>query len=84
VRARSLEVWEAMIVSLVHAYDPERVIIGGGILAGAGDFFADLAGSVRARAHTPWGAIGIVPARLGDDAALVGCDILARERGLQS
>jgi glucokinase len=82
IRARTIEVWTAMIVNLIHAYDPDRVIVGGGILAGADQFFPELVGSVKALAHTPWGEVDIVPANLGDDAALVGCDVLAREPGL--
>jgi glucokinase len=84
LRSRTIGVWAAMVVNLVHAYDPERVIVGGGIMAGADDFFADLVKSVRELAHTPWGTIDIVPARLGDDAALIGCDVLAREKHLLS
>ena len=84
IRARTIEVWTAMIVNLIHAYDPVRVIVGGGILAGADQFFADLVASVKALAHTPWGTVEIVPAILEDDAALVGCDFLARERRLSS
>jgi len=84
VRAHSIEVWAAMVVNLIHAYDPELVVVAGGIMAGAGDFFADLVKEVRTRAHTPWGRVEIVPAQLGDDAALIGCDILARERTLLS
>lgn len=82
IRARTIEIWTAMIVNLIHAYDPVRVIVGGGILAGADQFFGDLVASVMALAHTPWGTVEIVPASLGDDAALVGCDVLARERRL--
>jgi len=80
VRERSIEVWAAMIVNLVHAHDPECVIVGGGILSGAADFLPDLERAVRALAHTPWGIVRIIPARLGDDAALIGCDVLAREK----
>ncbi len=84
IRSRTIGVWAAMVVNLVHAYDPERVIIGGGVMAGAEDFFADLVELVRALAHTPWGTVEIVPAQLGDDAALIGCDVLAREKHLLS
>jgi glucokinase len=77
---RSIEVWSALIVNLIHAYDPERVIVGGGIMAGAADFFADLRRSVYSNAHTPWGAVEIVAAELGDAAALFGGEILVKER----
>jgi glucokinase len=79
VRARTVEVWSAMIVNLIHAYDPERIVIGGGILEGAGDFLPDLIAMIRDRAHTPWGTVEIRPALLGGDAALIGCDRLIEE-----
>jgi glucokinase len=80
VRERTIEVWAAMIVNLIHAYDPERVVVGGGILDGANDFLPDLVAKISGLAHTPWGKVDIRPALLGDDAALIGCDLLARRR----
>ena len=75
--AHSLDIWTAMLVNLIHAFDPIRVVVGGGIMAGADDFFEELTGMVLSRAHTPWGRVEIVKAELGDDAALVGCGVLA-------
>lgn len=80
LRAHSIEVWSALIVSLIHCFDPERVVVGGGIMAGAADCIADIERSVRAHAHTPWGRVEIVPALLGDAAALIGAAYLVRER----
>lgn len=79
LRAEAVEVWTALLVNLIHTYDPVRVIVGGGILAGAADFLPELTAAVLARAHTPWGRVEIVPAALGDDAALFGCEALAAQ-----
>ena len=79
LRTQAIETWTAMIVNLIHAYDPERVIIGGGILAGKADFLAELELSIHRRAHTPWGRVTIVSALLGDSAALFGGDYLVGE-----
>jgi glucokinase len=76
LRDRSLEVWSSMIVNLVHAYDPERVIVGGGIMAADDDFFAELRERVLARANTPWGRVAVVPGQLGDSAALLGGEFM--------
>ena len=84
LRAQAVEVWSALIVNLIHAYDPERVIVGGGIMAGAPDFFPEVTDRVHARAHTPWGRLQLVAAQLGDAAALHGCELLIRERCLGS
>ena len=80
LRAQCIEVWSAVIVNLIHAYDPERVIVGGGIMAGKSDFFSELQRSVLLNAHAPWGRIDIVPSQLGDAAALIGGEALFRER----
>jgi glucokinase len=82
VRERSIHVWAAMIVNLIHAYDPERIVVGGGILEGASDFLSDLVARVHGLAHTPWGKVDIRAALLGDDAALIGCDLVARKGAL--
>jgi glucokinase len=69
-----------MIVNLIHAYDPERVIVGGGIAAGAADFLPDLERRVHSDVHTPWGHVAMLPAELGDAAALFGGEFLIREQ----
>jgi glucokinase len=79
LRTQAIEIWSSVIVNLIHAYDPERVIVGGGILAGAADFFSELQQEVLALAHTPWGRVTILSAELGDAAALFGGEYLVRE-----
>ncbi len=78
LREESLEVWSALLVTLIHAYDPERIVVGGGIVAGAPECIPELQARVHANAHTPWGLIDIVPAQLGDTAALIGAEWLIR------
>jgi len=80
LRAHCIRVWSALLVNLIHAYDPERLIIGGGIMQGREDFFEELKEAVSSNAHTPWGRVEIVPAELGDAAALLGGDVLIRQR----
>ena len=69
--AHSLQVWGALAVSLIHAYDPERLILGGGIMAGADVILPAIQQYVGAHAHTPWGKVQVVASQLGDDAALL-------------
>lgn len=80
LKACAIEIWSSVIVNLIHSYDPERVIVGGGVMAGAADFFSELEQRVLARAHTPWGRVAIVPAALGDTAAFFGGEYLSRLR----
>jgi glucokinase len=80
LKAHAIAVWAQMIVNLIHAYDPERIIVSGGVAAGADDFFDDLKAAILSHAHTPWGRVDIVIGDLGASAALLGLDALARQR----
>jgi glucokinase len=76
LKARAIDTWSSAIVNLIHAYDPERVIVGGGIMAGEAEFFTELERRVLERAHTPWGRVSVVRGELGDAAALFGGEYL--------
>lgn len=80
VRDHSLLVWGALAVSLIHAYDPEVLILGGGIMASAGQILPAITDHVNRHAHTPWGKVRVVSSALGDQAALVAGEWLLRER----
>lgn len=79
LRDHSLLVWSSLVVNLIHAYDPEKVILGGGIMAGADQILPSIKEYVSRYAHTPWGKVQIVPSILGDTAALVAGEWLLRE-----
>ncbi|APW58723.1 ROK family protein [Paludisphaera borealis] len=71
---------------LVNVLGPEIVIIGGGVAQALGDSWLDLVRvSARRQILTdPEGKIQIVRASLGDDAAVLGAALMARESLLQS
>ncbi|MBP7483477.1 MAG: ROK family protein [Lacunisphaera sp.] len=79
LRDHSLRVWGALAVNLIHAYDPEVLILGGGIMASADVILPAVAEHVRRHAHTPWGKVRVVPSALGDRAALVAGEWLLGE-----
>ncbi|MBP7483314.1 MAG: glucokinase [Verrucomicrobiota bacterium] len=79
LRDHSLRVWGALAVNLIHAYDPEVLILGGGIMASAGVILPAVADHVNRHAHTPWGKVRVVPSALGDQAALVAGEWLLSE-----
>ena len=66
-------------MNLIHAYDPERVILGGGIMGSGAIILPFIADYVGRRAHTPWGRASVIPSQLGDRAALVACEWLVEE-----
>jgi glucokinase len=76
----SVRVWGALAVNLIHAYDPEIVVIGGGIMAGADVILPRIREYVLRYAHTPWGKVKIVKSELGDQAGLIAAEWLVQEQ----
>lgn len=70
-----MDVWCAAIVNYVHAYDPERIVIGGGIMKSADLILPYLREKVNNLAWRPWGNVEIEASLLGDHAAMVAADI---------
>jgi glucokinase len=85
IKDRSLRVWGATAVNLIHAFDPEMIVLGGGIMGSADVVLPAISGWVREHAHTPWGQVEVVASQLGDHAALVAAEWLIDEcRGKDS
>lgn len=76
LRTRSMAYWGATLVNLIHAFDPERIVVGGGIIRSADEIIPFLQDFVNKNAWTPWGKVRVVPAELGDAAGLVGLSAL--------
>ena len=82
LRDHSLLVWSTLAVNLIHAYDPELVILGGGIMASADVILPVVREHVAHHAHTPWGKVRIAASALGDQAALVAAEWLLEEQSI--
>lgn len=72
VRQRCLTVWAANAVALIHAYDPEVVVIGGGVMRRADLIVPFVQDYVTKHAWTAWGKPEVRAAGLGENAALLG------------
>lgn len=72
VRQRCLEVWSANVVALIHAYDPEVIILGGGVMQSGDQVVSHIRAHVKKHAWTTWGTPEVRPAKLGTDAGLLG------------
>ena len=72
IRDRCLNIWAATAVGLVHAYDPEIVVIGGGVMKSADVIIPYLESYVHKYAWTPWGKVQVCAAELGNNAVLLG------------
>lgn len=73
------------LVSLVNIFDPERVVIGGGVARAGERLFAPARRVLRERAMSvPAARVEIVAAALGNDGGLVGATLLAVGRAAES
>jgi glucokinase len=72
VQERCLNVWAVAAVSIIHAFDPDVVIFGGGVLKSADLIILFVQPHVNAHTWSPWGKAQIRPAALGNNAGLPG------------
>lgn len=85
VRDECMDIWASAVVTYIHAYDPEIVILGGGILKSQEVIIPYISKRVNELAWCPSGKVPIVPAVLGDDAALFGLEYaMIKERKNES
>lgn len=72
----SLIAWSSGVINLIHAYDPEIVILGGGIMNSAEIILPFIQDYVDKRAWTPWGKVKVVAAKETNYSALLGVSYL--------
>lgn len=72
IRERCLAVWSANAVALVHAYDPEILIMGGGVMQSGDQIVSHVQRHIESHAWTAWGTPIVRAAELGNDAGLRG------------
>jgi glucokinase len=59
-------------VSMVHAWDPEILVVGGDVMRHAAAVLPAIEERVHRQAWTPWGRVELRAAALGEEAALLG------------
>lgn len=76
IQRHCLHVWGAVATSAVHAFDPDLLIFGGGVMRSGDVVLPFIQDYVRRNAWTPWGTVRVRAAQLGSDAALLGVPTL--------
>lgn len=84
----SLEIWEEIgeylgiaIANLINMYNPEIIIIGGGVAQAGGLLFVSIKRTVKKRVLPgPGKIVKIVPAKLGENVSTIGAASLALEK----
>lgn len=72
IRQDCFDVWSAGIVNLIHAYDPEVVVLGGGVMAQSDKILPYLTEKIHRHAWTPWGKVQLRATQLHSDAGIAG------------
>jgi glucokinase len=81
LKANAIHDWTVVLVNLIHSFDPERIVIGGGIMAGKDEILPLLEDSLRHMLPESRG-ITLHATTLGDAAALLGCESLWTQSSL--
>jgi glucokinase len=84
IRNRCVRIWAACALSLVHAYDPEVFVIGGGVMRSSFPVLDRIREHVDSCAWTPWGKVQFRKAELGAEAAILGAVPLLQNQLLRS
>jgi glucokinase len=79
VLAHCLRMWGEALVSFIHCFDPERMIIGGGVMNDPEPILASFRKTVADLAWAAEGQVEIVKAQHPDDAGLLGAAALFYE-----
>ena len=57
---------------MIHAWEPEVGVVGGGVRRNGKAVLPSIQDHVRRHAWTPWGEVAVRATELGDRAALLG------------
>ena len=80
LRNECMDIWSAAIVTYIHAYDPEVIVMGGGVMKSADVIIPYIKAKADRMAWCPLEKVPITVAELGDNAALYGLDYCLKQR----
>ena len=73
--------WSNLLISMICAYDPEQIVVSGGVLKWGDELTEKLKTEVYRRAWTPWGKPKFSVANDPEASVLLGLHALLRETG---
>lgn len=79
IRNQCLQAWSLGIINLIHAYDPDRLIVGGGIMKSKDEIIPVIEKMIDQHAWSPTGSIKIVAADQVEFAGILGVSYLMNQ-----
>lgn len=79
LKVRSLEAWSSGIINLLHAYDPELLIIGGGIMKSKDEIIPFIEKRINQRSWLPENTVEIRTANQTKYAGILGACYLLKK-----
>ena len=79
VFAHCVKAWSNCVISLIYAYDPDIVVLSGGVMKMSDKILSPLKKNVESRVWTPWGHVQFAVSAKPEISVLAGLDRLARE-----
>ena len=76
--------WANCLIALVYAYDPELIVLSGGVLGWGSTLTERVTGIVKERAWTPWGKLNFKLAENPEASVLLGLHALCEDDLKQS
>ena len=70
--AESIDAWSTCAVGLIHAYDPDMLILSGGVTRAGARLTKPIGDSIEAYAWTPWGKVALRVAQNPEHSVLLG------------
>lgn len=83
LRNRCLDMWGTAIVNYIHAYDPEVVVLGGGVMKSRAIILPYLQNFVNRYAWTPSSKVTLRCSEMYETAALLGAAYCVTDQQLQ-
>ncbi|TYR79338.1 ROK family protein [Priestia megaterium] len=75
-----LDQWSTGITNMIHAYDPEVVILSGGLMNAKESVLPELQKRVKERTWTPWGDVRFIVAEHPEKSVLLGLEALLMQQ----
>jgi len=73
---KSVDAWSTCAVNLIHAYDPDMLILSGGILHCGARIIRPIADNIAKYAWTPWGNVQLKVAEIPEHSVVLGLHYL--------